>query len=103
MRNLTNLDSFLLEVDLEGQLLTQEHVGIMRLVEGSLQLFQLFLREYRSMATFSLRHRAHSRIVRIYLIRMAGVIEGRLSVEGNAGGGHRRDVSSRIQSWICRG
>lgn len=54
---LTHLNSFLLEVDLESELFPEHDVGIVRLVERRLQLLQLFLGEDGAVSSFALGRR----------------------------------------------
>lgn len=48
------LDTLFFEVDGEGQLLAEEHVWVVGLQEGRLQLLQLLFREDGSVAALSL-------------------------------------------------
>lgn len=56
------LNSRLAEVEAQRQLLPREHVGVLRLVERSLQLVQLVRREGSAAAAHLLRPHTHTHV-----------------------------------------
>lgn len=80
--NPSNLDSFLLEVSAQCELFPEQHVWVVGLLEGCLQLCQLFLGEDGPMPSFPLaavrqwRQEVGARQVRVTERAERGLAEG---------------------------
>lgn len=87
------LHARLAELEPRRQLLAREHVGVLRGVEGALQLVQLVRREGRAAAAHLLAH-AHTATARAGSLRLQHENDGEIRL---------RDGSSRMLAWrlVC--
>lgn len=90
----TYLYTLLFQVHLQGQLFAQHYVGVVRLLEGRLQLLQLFFRENGAMTAFPLGRRP---VPHVATVRMMGMVVARMMVVVVA------ETSSRVGHCMCNG
>lgn len=91
----TYLYTLLFQVHLQGQLFAQHYVGVVCLLEGRLQLLQLFFRENGAMTAFPLGRRP---VPHVATVRMMGmVVVARMMVVVVA------ETSSSVGHCMCNG